>query len=77
MSRYRHTCTIHLTSLSLGNPLEERCSAENTWRDEVTKRLPKLKKLDGNSLFKKLLISCIIQFSFVGVPIVRQEEGED
>ena len=44
--------------LFVGNPLEERCSAENTWRDEVTKRLPKLKKLDG-------------------VPIVRQEEGED
>eukprot|EP00794_Sanderia_malayensis_P020426 gene20426-22439_t len=33
--------------LFVGNPLEEKHSAEGTWRDEATKRLPKLKKLDG------------------------------
>ena len=35
---------------SLGNPLEEKHSADGTWRDEVSKRLPKLKKLDGECL---------------------------
>eukprot|EP01137_Pigoraptor_chileana_P026453 Opistho-2@7734 len=30
-----------------GNPLEEKCSGEGTWRPEVQRRLPKLKKLDG------------------------------
>ena len=34
----------------LGNPLEEKHSADGTWRDEVSKRLPKLKKLDGECL---------------------------
>ena len=33
--------------LSLGNPLEEKHSGEGDWRDQVIKRLPKLKKLDG------------------------------
>lgn len=30
-----------------GNPLEEKHSAEGDWRDQVTRRLSKLKKLDG------------------------------
>lgn len=30
-----------------GNPLEEKHSAEGDWRDQVQKRLPKLRKLDG------------------------------
>ena len=30
-----------------GNPLEEKHSAEKDWREQVLKRLPKLKKLDG------------------------------
>ncbi|RUS85275.1 hypothetical protein EGW08_006976 [Elysia chlorotica] len=30
-----------------GNPLEEKHSAEGTWKDEVAKKLPKLKKVDG------------------------------
>nr|WAW84853.1 axonemal dynein light chain 1 [Halisarca dujardinii] len=33
--------------LFLGNPLEEKHTADGTWRDEVSRRLPKLKKLDG------------------------------
>jgi len=33
--------------LFVGNPLEEKHSSEGTWRDEATKRLPRLKKLDG------------------------------
>lgn len=30
-----------------GNPLEEKHSAEGDWRDQATRRLPRLKKLDG------------------------------
>eukprot|EP01135_Chromosphaera_perkinsii_P001683 Nk52_evm60s208 gene=Nk52_evmTU60s208 len=30
-----------------GNPLEEKYTADGTWRSEVAKRLPHLKKLDG------------------------------
>ncbi|KAM6973160.1 dynein axonemal light chain 1 [Aplochiton taeniatus] len=37
----------------VGNPLEEKYSAEGTWLDEATKRLPKLKKLDGNPVIKQ------------------------
>ncbi|GFR96805.1 dynein light chain 1, axonemal [Elysia marginata] len=33
--------------LFVGNPLEEKQSADGTWKDEVAKKLPKLKKLDG------------------------------
>lgn len=31
----------------VGNPLEEKLSGEGVWRDEASKKLPKLKKLDG------------------------------
>uniref|UniRef100_A0A3Q2VC23 Uncharacterized protein n=1 Tax=Haplochromis burtoni TaxID=8153 RepID=A0A3Q2VC23_HAPBU len=31
------------------NPLEEKHSAEGTWMDKVTKRLPGLRKLDGRA----------------------------
>lgn len=31
----------------VGNPLEEKHSAEGNWIEEATKRVPKLKKLDG------------------------------
>lgn len=34
----------------VGNPLEEKHSAEGNWIDEATKRVPKLKKLDGEWL---------------------------
>ncbi|PAA75139.1 hypothetical protein BOX15_Mlig002838g1, partial [Macrostomum lignano] len=33
--------------LFVGNPLEEKHSAEGNWRDEATKRLVRIKKLDG------------------------------
>lgn len=33
--------------LFVGNPLEEKLSGEGTWRTDVDKKLPKLKKLDG------------------------------
>ena len=33
-----------------GNPLEEKCSLEGTWRSEVARRLPNLNKLDGYQL---------------------------
>lgn len=33
----------------VGNPLEEKHSAEGTWMDEASKRLPNLRKLDGKS----------------------------
>lgn len=50
--------------LFVGNPLEEKHSAEGNWRDEAIKRLPRLKKLDGefsrlqvvNKLAERLII---------------------
>ncbi|XP_058149075.1 acyl-coenzyme A thioesterase 6 isoform X4 [Dasypus novemcinctus] len=32
----------------VGNPLEEKYSSEGSWIEEASKRVPKLKKLDGN-----------------------------
>lgn len=37
----------------VGNPLEEKYSAEGTWMDEATKRLPNMKKLDGIPIVKQ------------------------
>ncbi|KAM6917355.1 dynein axonemal light chain 1 [Lycodopsis pacificus] len=37
----------------VGNPLEEKHSAEGTWMDEASKRLPKLWKLDGTPVIKQ------------------------
>nr|XP_042116417.1 dynein axonemal light chain 1 [Peromyscus maniculatus bairdii] len=37
----------------VGNPLEEKHSAEGNWIDEATKRVPKLKKLDGTPVIKE------------------------
>ncbi|XP_071962287.1 dynein axonemal light chain 1-like [Antedon mediterranea] len=37
----------------VGNPLEEKHTAEGDWRDQATKRLPKLKKLDGVPVIKQ------------------------
>lgn len=31
----------------VGNPLEEKYAADGNWIEEATKRLPRLKKLDG------------------------------
>ncbi|XP_034153149.1 dynein light chain 1, axonemal isoform X1 [Esox lucius] len=36
----------------VGNPLEEKYSAEGNWIEEATKRLPKLKKIDGTPVIK-------------------------
>lgn len=33
--------------LFVGNPLEEKHTADGDWRDKALARLPKLKKLDG------------------------------
>merc|ERR1712002_640771 len=33
--------------LFVGNPLEEKHTGDGDWREQATKRLPKLKKLDG------------------------------
>ncbi|XP_051502682.1 dynein axonemal light chain 1 isoform X3 [Myxocyprinus asiaticus] len=37
----------------VGNPLEEKHAADGNWIEEATKRLPKLKKLDGNPVIKQ------------------------
>nr|XP_046229262.1 dynein axonemal light chain 1 isoform X1 [Scatophagus argus] len=37
----------------VGNPLEEKHSAEGSWMDEATKRLPNLRKLDGTPVIKQ------------------------
>ncbi|XP_070698919.1 dynein axonemal light chain 1 [Pempheris klunzingeri] len=44
-------CLIDL--VFVGNPLEEKHSAEGTWMDEACKRLPNLKKLDGTPVIKQ------------------------
>ncbi|KAL0602053.1 Dynein light chain 1, axonemal, partial [Plecturocebus cupreus] len=41
----------------VGNPLEEKHSAENNWIEEATKRVPKLKKLDAGLLRNSVWIS--------------------
>ena len=41
----------------LGNPLEEKHSGEGDWRDQATRRLPRLKKLDGKNLVSSVLVS--------------------
>ncbi|XP_062863603.1 dynein axonemal light chain 1 [Trichomycterus rosablanca] len=37
----------------VGNPLEEKYSAEGTWINEATKRVPKLNKIDGIPVIKQ------------------------
>ncbi|XP_072313680.1 dynein axonemal light chain 1-like [Eucyclogobius newberryi] len=37
----------------VGNPLEEKHTAEGNWMEEASKKLPKLKKLDGTTLIKE------------------------
>ncbi|XP_008301213.1 dynein axonemal light chain 1 [Stegastes partitus] len=44
-------CLVDL--VFVGNPLEEKHSAEGTWMDEACKRLPNLKKLDGTPVIKQ------------------------
>ncbi len=35
-----------------GNPLEEKLSADGTWRDEISKKFSILKKLDGKPIIR-------------------------
>ncbi|XP_069494871.1 dynein axonemal light chain 1 [Ambystoma mexicanum] len=37
----------------VANPLEEKHTGEGNWVEEATRRLPKLKKLDGNPVIKQ------------------------
>jgi len=39
--------------LLVGNPLEEKHSAEGNWRDMCTKTFPQLKRLDGKMIFRE------------------------
>jgi len=39
--------------LLTGNPLEEKCTADGNWRDEMSKKLPALKKLDGRPIIRE------------------------
>jgi hypothetical protein len=42
--------------LFVGNPLEEKHTAENDWRKQVAQRMKGLKKLDGKFLAFNILI---------------------
>ncbi|KAM3594586.1 uncharacterized protein V6R79_010238 [Siganus canaliculatus] len=44
-------CLVDL--VFVGNPLEEKHSAEGNWMEKACKRLPNLKKLDGNPVIKE------------------------
>uniref|UniRef100_A0A8C6UQH1 Dynein axonemal light chain 1 n=1 Tax=Neogobius melanostomus TaxID=47308 RepID=A0A8C6UQH1_9GOBI len=44
-------CLVDL--VFVGNPLEEKHSVEGNWMEEASKRLPKLKKLDGTPVIKQ------------------------
>lgn len=48
----------------VGNPLEEKMTKEGTWRNEVARLLPKLKKLDG------ILVSEVSEFLPSNTPTV-------
>lgn len=51
----------------VGNPLEEKHSAEGTWMDEASKRLPNLKKLDGKSIsaaMSEKMTTCVFLLLF-------------
>jgi dynein light chain 1 len=38
----------------VGNPLEEKHTADGDWRKQVAVKLKSLKKLDGNSIYFKI-----------------------
>jgi hypothetical protein len=38
----------------VGNPIEEKSTAEGVWVAEITKRLPYAKKLDGKTLIRDM-----------------------
>eukprot|EP00054_Salpingoeca_dolichothecata_P012050 m.66911 g.66911 ORF g.66911 m.66911 type:complete len:153 (+) comp19758_c0_seq2:259-717(+) len=39
--------------LMIGNPLQEKHAADGDWVDQVTTKLPKLKKLDGDPIVRE------------------------
>ncbi|KAI8829662.1 hypothetical protein BJ741DRAFT_384065 [Chytriomyces cf. hyalinus JEL632] len=39
--------------LLVGNPLEEKCTADGNWISEISKKFPMLKKLDGKPLIRE------------------------
>ncbi|EPZ32961.1 outer arm dynein light chain 1 [Rozella allomycis CSF55] len=38
--------------LLVGNPLEEKCTGDGNWREEISKKFPTLKKLDGKPIIR-------------------------
>lgn len=49
--------SVSTTVLSLiGNPLEEKHSADGDWRDKACDKLKKLKKLDGELVHNSIII---------------------
>lgn len=61
--------------LFVGNPLEEKHTAENDWRKQVAQRMKGLKKLDGKFLAFNIFIY-IIKNHKIGEPVIREEEAE-
>jgi dynein light chain 1 len=44
----------HLEDVLLtGNPLEEKCTQDGTWRDDIAKKLTSLRKLDGKPIIRE------------------------
>ncbi|KAJ3343421.1 Dynein light chain 1, axonemal [Entophlyctis luteolus] len=39
--------------LLMGNPLEEKCTADGNWISEMSKKFPALKKLDGKMIIRE------------------------
>ncbi|KAI8615819.1 hypothetical protein BC830DRAFT_1120884 [Chytriomyces sp. MP71] len=39
--------------LLVGNPLEEKCSADGNWITEISKKFPTLRKLDGKPIIRE------------------------
>jgi dynein light chain 1 len=38
--------------LLVGNPLEEKLTADGVWRDEALKKFPQIKVLDGKTVIR-------------------------
>lgn len=38
--------------LLVGNPIEEKCSADGSWRPECTKRFAQIRRLDGKTVVR-------------------------
>ncbi len=60
-------CLIEL--LFVGNPLEEKHSADGDWREEVAKRLKNIKKLDGNIAFTSFTTQNTPGFHILNPPV--------